>query len=126
MGGYSLIVALGFSFGGFSCRARALGALAAETVAQGLSSCGARTWLPCGMWALLGPGIKLASPALQGGFLTTGSPGKPPLRLSFLWLSSSVTQQTPHGPHGKVWGKGGKVIPVLDFQKVSVKLMLQA
>ena len=29
-------------------------------------------------------------------------------------------------PHGKVWGKGGKVTPVLDFQKVSVKLMLQA
>ena len=29
-------------------------------------------------------------------------------------------------PHGKVWGKGGKVLPVLDLHKVSVKLMLQA
>ena len=42
-GGYSLIEVLGFSFGGFSRRAQALGALAAEMVAYGLSSCGART-----------------------------------------------------------------------------------
>ena len=28
------------------------------------------------MWGLPGPGIELTSPALAGGFLTTGSPGK--------------------------------------------------
>ena len=28
------------------------------------------------MWDFPGPGIKLVSPALQGGFLTTGPPGK--------------------------------------------------
>ena len=28
-----------------------------------------------GMWNLPRPGIKLVSPALQGGFLTTGPPG---------------------------------------------------
>ena len=36
------------------------------------------TWplLSQGMWNLLGPGIKPVSPALAGGFLTTGSPEK--------------------------------------------------
>ena len=36
------------------------------------------------MWILLGPGIKLVSPTMQGGFLITGPPGKqgsPPLPL---------------------------------------------
>ena len=28
------------------------------------------------MWNLPGPGIKLVSPALAGGFLTTGPPGE--------------------------------------------------
>jgi len=28
------------------------------------------------MWVLLGPGMEPASPALAGGFLFTGSPGK--------------------------------------------------
>ena len=42
-----------------------------------LSSCGVRAWLPHGMWDLFPrPGIELASPALEGGFLTTGPPGK--------------------------------------------------
>ena len=40
------------------------------------SSCDAWAWLLCSMWILPGPGIKLMSPALVGGFLTTGSPGK--------------------------------------------------
>ena len=34
------------------------------------------------MWDLHGPGIKLETPALQGGFLTTGLPGKPLLSTS--------------------------------------------
>ena len=36
-------------------------------------------------WILvLGPGIKPVSPALAGGFLTTGQPGK-----SLLWLTNA-------------------------------------
>ena len=42
---------------------------------RGFSSCGAQAYLLCGMWDLLGPGIQAASPALAGGFLTTGPPG---------------------------------------------------
>ena len=38
-------------------------------------SCG-RAQLSCGMWNLPRPGIKPASPALAGGFFTTGPPGK--------------------------------------------------
>ena len=30
--------------------------------------------MPCGTWDLPGPGIKHVSPALAGGFLTTGAP----------------------------------------------------
>ena len=40
-----------------------------------------------GMWNLPGSGIKLVSPALAGGFLTTGPPGKssnPPFFFFFL------------------------------------------
>ena len=55
--------------GGFSrCRTQAL--------ELGLSSFGAGAWLLPGMWSLLGPGLKPVSPALAGGFLSTGSPGK--------------------------------------------------
>ena len=38
--------------------------------------CGARAQLLLGMWNLLRPGIEPVSPALAGGFLTTGPPGK--------------------------------------------------
>ena len=41
-----------------------------------LSSCGARALLP-GIWDLPGPGIEPVSPALAGGFLTTGPTEKP-------------------------------------------------
>ena len=33
-------------------------------------------WFPCCIWDLPRPGIKPMSPALAGGFLTTGPPGK--------------------------------------------------
>ena len=52
--------------------------------ARGLSSCGVGAQLPCSMWNPPRPGIQLASPALQGGFLTTGPPGKPPSRLFYI------------------------------------------
>ena len=47
----------------------------------------------CGISVLL-PGIELASPALKGGFLTTGSPGKSPQTYS-RWAPSSYCQPTP-------------------------------
>ena len=56
--------------GGFSC----CGVWALE---QELSSCGTQVQLPHGMWDLPRPEIEPVSPALQGGFLTTGPPGKP-------------------------------------------------
>ena len=56
--------------GGFSCcRARVPGRM-------GFSSCGAWAELPHGMWDLPGSGIEPVSPALPGGFLTTGPPEK--------------------------------------------------
>ena len=56
--------------------AQALGAQASVVVACGLTSCGSRAWLLCGMWDLPGPGTEPVSPALAGGFLTTAPPGK--------------------------------------------------
>ena len=41
-------------------------------------SCGAWASLPCNIWDLPQPRIEPASPALEGGFLTTGPPGKLP------------------------------------------------
>ena len=41
-----------------------------------LSSCGVQAWLLCRMWNLPRLGIKPMPPALAGGFLTTGPPGK--------------------------------------------------
>ena len=41
-----------------------------------LSSRGARAWLLCGMWDLLGPGIEPVSLVLESGCLTTGPPGR--------------------------------------------------
>ena len=43
---------------------------------RGLSSCGARALLLCGMCDLPGAGIEPMSPALAGGFFTTEPPGK--------------------------------------------------
>ena len=70
------------------CGIWALGAWALVVVARGLSSCGtyavecrlsscgAWAWLLCGMWDLPRPRLEPMSPALTGGFLTTGPPGK--------------------------------------------------
>ena len=64
--------------GGFSCcGAWALGMWASVVVAHGLSSCGSRAYLLCGMWDLPRPGLEPVSPALAGGFLVTVPPGKP-------------------------------------------------
>ena len=42
----------------------------------GRLSCGSPAWILCGTWDLPGPGIEPVSFALQGGFLTTGLPGR--------------------------------------------------
>ena len=41
-----------------------------------VSNCSTQAWLPNSLWNLPGPGIEPMSPALAGGFLTTGPPGK--------------------------------------------------
>ena len=80
--GYSLVAVLGLlpSCGalashccGFSCcRAQA-------PECTGFSRCGTRAQCLCrtGMWGLPGSGIEPGFPAMTGGFLTTGPPGKP-------------------------------------------------
>ena len=52
------------------------------------SSCGTWAYLPGSMWDLCGLRIELVSPALAGGFLTTGPPGKPNIQ-KFLPLNFS-------------------------------------
>ena len=68
-GGYSPVVAL-----------RLLVSVASRcgawTLERGLNSRSARASLPRGVWNLPGPGIEPMFPALAGGFLTTGPPGK--------------------------------------------------
>ena len=44
---------------------------------EGFSSCGIMGLVVLGMWDLPGPGIEPVFLPLQGGFLTTGPPGKP-------------------------------------------------
>ena len=57
------------------------------------------------MWDLPRPGIELVSPALQGRFLTTGTPGKPRLfklvntLKYFLALISSMVNIYSYNPH---------------------------
>ena len=60
----------------------------------GFSSCGARAQPLRGMRNLPGPGLKLVSPALAGGFLTTALPGKP--WTSFLTLPSCSPPPSNH------------------------------
>lgn len=63
---------------GFSgCGPRDLSARASGAVARRLSCSGPQTQLLQGMWDIPQPGIKPGSPALAGGFPTTGLPGSP-------------------------------------------------
>ena len=68
----------------FSCAVRAshCGAFSCH----GAWAQGARAWLLCNMWNLLGPGIKSMSPAMADRILTTGLLGKS--KLCFLNLRS--------------------------------------
>ena len=57
------------------CVAHRLSSCDLQALKSWPSSCGARAWLPCGMWNLPRPGIEPMSPALAGRFLTSGPPG---------------------------------------------------
>ena len=82
--------------GGFPCcGAQALGHIGfssrgSQALEHKPSSCGTQAKLLHCVWDLPGPGIEPPSLALQGGFLTTGPPGKPPDQVYFLshlcWL----------------------------------------
>ena len=66
----------------------------AQAVKCGLSGCDAWTLLPPHptLWDLPGPRIKLMSPALAGGFLTIGPPGK--YQLTFLIAAAAKSLQS--------------------------------
>ena len=57
---------------------QSLGSRELQSLGPRLSSCGSQVKLPRGMWNIPGLGFKPVSPALEGGFLTAGQPGKPP------------------------------------------------
>ena len=71
--GFCLVVARGLS----SCGAQAPEHTGSVVAVHGLSSCRVQAQLPhtCGI-LVLRPGIEATSPALEGGFSTTGPPGK--------------------------------------------------
>ena len=75
---------------GFSrCGAWPRGTRTSEVATRWLGSCGAR-----GMWDLPRSGIEPMSPALQGGFLTVGPPGKSRrslLIIYFIYSSGSIS-----------------------------------
>ena len=84
-GGYPAFVVCRLLTVRFSCcKARAVGASASAVVAPRIYSTGS-TVVTHGPWDLPGPGLKLMSPALAGGFFTTEPPGKLQ-SLSLYWL----------------------------------------
>ena len=91
--------------GGFSCcRAQAVALMGfsscgSQAPEPGLSNCGTRAQLPCSMWDIPRLEIELVSATLQGRFLTTGPPGKPPrevLDLSTSCLNMYCLLKTIH------------------------------
>ena len=62
-----------------------------SSLTVGFSSHGAQAWLPLGMWNLPRPGIELVSPALAGGFLITGPPGKSPKYFKLISVLMKMT-----------------------------------
>ena len=70
--GFSCCGAWALGLVGFSC-------CLLQALGQGLGSCGTWTQLPCVTGRLSRPGIQPVSPAMAGGFLCTGLPGKSPI-----------------------------------------------
>ena len=58
-----------------------------------------------------GPGVKPASPALEGGFLTTGPPGKPHQQLLLITVNSVRLRRS--------WGFGVSIFELFYFIEVS-------
>ena len=98
--------------GGFSCcGARALGVQASVAVASGLSSCGTRAQLLCGMWDLPGPGIEPVSRALAGGRLSTALPGKSQILFILFNLIFTIS----------LWTLCSNIcVPVVQMRKLSL------
>ena len=69
-------------------------------------ACGLSCSVGCGI-LVLWPGIELASPALESGFLTTGPPGKSLIKL-FLIPGGAVIKNSPAnvGDRGLIPGLG--------------------
>ena len=87
-----------------------------------LSNCGTWAWLPHGMWKLPGPVIEPMSPALAGGFLTTGLPGKSTLqfyirdlRIPRVWYPRESWNQFPAGTEGQLYC----LYPPIHLQKLA-------
>ena len=78
-------------------QARGLSSCGLQALERRLSSCGARAQLLRGMWDLPRPGIEPVCPALAGGFLTTGPPGKP--KIVFLRHQSAIFSQSAGFPN---------------------------
>ena len=65
------------------------------------------------MWDLPGPGIEPVSPALQGGFLTSGPPEKPQFsRFFILILFCFITFLTGFGEMDKILNRGNAERPL--------------
>ena len=81
-GGYSSLRCVGFSLWwlllllSMGSRCTGFSSCGLRALESRLSSCGTWAYLFRGMWDLPGPGLKLVSPALAGGFLTTVPSGK--------------------------------------------------
>ena len=58
-------------------RLAGLGSCSSLALEHRLNSCGSRAWLLLSVWDPPRRGVKPMFPALAGGFLTTGPPGKP-------------------------------------------------
>ena len=79
-----------------TCGLSSCGAQAPERVGSVVVACGLCCPAACGI-LVPRPGIEPASPAWEGGFLTTGPPGKPPL------LVLSADSHHPPLSAGVVW-----------------------
>ena len=70
--------------------------------AHGLPSCGVWAQFPCGLWDLSSlTRDEPESPALQGRSLTTGPPGKSPVRLFLCIDNQKADQLTPGEGDGR-------------------------
>ena len=82
---HGLLITVVSSVAEQSSRLEGFSSCSSQALERGLSSCGARAWLPLGMWNLPKSGIVPVSPALAGKFLSTVPPGKSLLSVFFIF-----------------------------------------